>query len=621
MRVEEIWKENVMRDRRLSTFRLTAGAIAVAGAFTALATVEAAQPRFPWMTWSKVANSSDPMPGAPGGRTFNSFNQPSVNMDGLVVFRARSRGGPPLGPPTHGIYIRDMFHGDVPTSPIERILDRTTEVPQPNNLLVPPGGPGLTAFGETPSFPRIDMWSGTIATRGNHRPVWRYVLPDGSETRAGTTGIYTNPFGDLVTGAAKLGAVPDFDFLAVPGVEPPTMFDVFPGAPAIVDGATIVFKGNYTVSGPTFAAFNATVGKTGVYYRDLEDDPIFLDDGTELSPAGGMEPVVLIADSAHTLIPGTTRVFGSTAPPSAADGQAVFAGFDDEESPTLGGIYLAPLAPYDPLTEQPDLKTLVGIGQRVPGEGARMTFRHLGEGMAFDGRYVAFWGAWGSATRTVRLYCPVEGNRDRLDYCNRRLVCADTDEALGDPDSICDDVTDPHYPRCYQDKPVPVRQGIFVHDTAAGGRTRTVAKTGARFDEFLFWNYSGKAPCVGSGHGEEGGDEDGEPARWRSSAYVAVSGFGKGKAAFTAFKAARRGDVGIYLGQQPGRVIIPLLDTTMDGQALDPEAPAASTIIELGLEREGLRGDWLAISAKMGIEGGTEEEGTAGIYITQLPLR
>jgi hypothetical protein len=58
-------------------------------------------------------------------------------------------------------------------SPIVRILDRKTEVPQPNNAHYPPSNPGLlTTFVETPSFPRIDMLSDTIATRGNHQPVW-----------------------------------------------------------------------------------------------------------------------------------------------------------------------------------------------------------------------------------------------------------------------------------------------------------------------------------------------------------------------------------------------------------------------------------------------------------------
>ena len=72
----------------------------------------------------------------------------------------------------------------------------------------------------------------------------------------------------------------------------------------------------------------------------------------------------------------------------------------------------------------------------------------------------------------------------------------------------------------------------------------------------------------------------------------------------------------------------------MDGQLLDPEAPLGSTITELGLEIEGLRGDWLAISAKMGIEEDEEEDGEeddgeedddeedddmAGVYLTELP--
>ena len=56
----------------------------------------------------------------------------------------------------------------------------------------------------------------------------------------------------------------------------------------------------------------------------------------------------------------------------------------------------------------------------------------------------------------------------------------------------------------------------------------------------------------------------------------------------------------------------------MNGQVLDPEAPAGSRILEVGIEREGLRGDWLAINAKMGYEGGEEEDDMAGVYVTEL---
>ena len=192
------------------------------------------------------------------------------------------------------------------------------------------------------------------------------------------------------------------------------MFDVFPGAPAVTDGDTIVFKGNYTVGG---------AGKTGVFYRDLAQSP-----SPRTAPrwpcrgrfAGGVDR----QQHGHDDPGHRPQVFGSTSPPSAANGHVVFAGFDNEESPTLGGIYLAPLTQY-PSGGQPDLTTLVSIGGRVPGEGVNSTFNGLGEGGAFDGRYVGFWGAWGSETRTVRLYCPTEGNKDRIAYCNQELVCED----------------------------------------------------------------------------------------------------------------------------------------------------------------------------------------------------
>lgn len=575
------------------------GAAVSAGTTQAAPNDKAAPGPGPRFNWTTVVNNNDAMPGALPERNFNSYNQPSVNRDGLVVIRARSRGGAGAQP-THGIYTRDMSNDG---NPILRILDRNTEIPQPNNL-------GST-FVETPSFPRIDMDSAIIATRGNHQPVWGYV-PEGDpeETRAGTTGIYTNPFGVLVAGASKLGAVPEFSFFEVPEF-PGTSFDVFPGAPSVTGGDTIAFKGNYTVE---------NAGRTGVYYRTLLDEPIGNDD---LAPAGGNLPVVLIANSSSTLIPGTTTVFGSTAPPSAARGRVVFAGFDNEEHPTLGGLYLAALEPT------PDLATLVSIGGPVPGETGLEIFNGLGEGVAFDGRFVGFWGAWGEETKTVRVYCPTEGNRDRIDYCNQALVCADTGETIGDPDSICDDEGDPNYGRsCYQDKQVPVHQGIFVHDSKKG-RTESIAKTGSGFDDFLFWNYSGKTPCTGGGHSEEGAEDDGEAARWRSSSFVAVSSRGSGTAFNAAFKARREQLVGgahvnpvdgIFLRQWPGQGqdIVTVLDTTMSGQAVDPEAPAGATVTELGLERESLRGRWLVINAGMGVEGGAEEEGMAGVYITRV---
>ncbi len=246
-------------------------AIVTTLAISAAVTSVASPPPQPSFSWQTVVNNGDYIPTAnckpttpisPPCRKFNSYNQPSVNEKNLVVFRARSKGGSG-GEPVHGVYTRDMNKG----SAIVKILDRERLVANPNNQ--------SSAFVEPPSFPRIDMVSSMIATRGNHQPVFGYTLPDGTDTKVGTTGIYTNPFGSLITGASKLGAVPEFSFFEVPEF-PSVAFDVFPGAPAVTQGSTIVFKGNYTAGG---------VSKTGVYYRNLQN--------------GNTKPVVLIANNTH----------------------------------------------------------------------------------------------------------------------------------------------------------------------------------------------------------------------------------------------------------------------------------------------------------------------------------
>jgi len=423
------------------------------------------------------------------------------------------------------------------------------------------------------------------------------------------------PGSPLVTGASLLGAVPEFsDLFAVPGVTPATRFDVFPGAPAITDIGVIAFKGNYTDGS----------GKTGVFYREVTAED-----------AGGAAAIELVANSDTPVpnpgacTPGT--LFGSTAPPSAAGNNMVFVGFDDEDDPTCGGVYLAPLQPGSSLT------TLVGLEDTVPGQGDE-TFTQLGEGLSYDGRFVGFWGAWGAETKTVRLYCPQEGNRDRRFFCNRTpdpqtgVIPGGGD---GDENSICDDQDDPYFgARCYQEKAVPVNQGIFVYDTAGKGILYLVARAGAGadYDDFVYWNYSGAPPGVGEGEG------DAEPPRWRSSAFQAVSR--RAGATFRNTFLARNGSLdshnvfvnpvdGIYLGEVLGATapgITTLVQTGMDGTILDPEAvwdddEQAGTpdvplpIASLALERDAFRGGWLAITASMG----NEEAGWAGIYLTRMP--
>ncbi|WOJ93124.1 hypothetical protein R0135_15245 [Congregibacter variabilis] len=588
-------------------------------------------------TWNTVVNNSDQIPGYPG-RFYNSYNPPSLNSNALVVFRARSTGR--SRGPVSGVFYRDMA---VAGGAIKTLADRDTEVPYPNNTCYPVGGesgegeqaiecdnPGtqwsLATFNEFPSFPRIALTADAVATRGNHPPVWTYsvnsentLTPQGEEeeeiTRAGTTGAYVklearHDESPLVTGSSLLGEVPEFsDLFSVPGVATATRFDVFPGAPAITDAGVIAFKGNYSDG----------TGKTGVFYRQVT-----------ANNAGGSAKIQLVANSDSQIpnpgdcIPGTT--FGSTAPPSAAGDQMVFVGFDNENDPSCGGIYLAPLQPGSVLT------TLVGLEDRVPGQG-NARFNQLGEGLSYDGRFVGFWGAWGEEKKTLRLYCPQEGNRDRRDFCNNvGQFDPQTGTATGDINSICSDETD-NTDLCYQERDVPINQGIFVYDLTGKGKLRLVARSGvdAEYDDFVYWNYSGKPPGVGEG------EDAAEPPRWRSSAFQSVSQRAGGT--FRIAFLARNGELdsrkvytnavdGIYLGEVLGSTapsVTTLVQTGMDGTILDPAAvwdddEAGQTpkvplpIASLALERDAFRGGWLAITASMGVE----EAGWAGIYLTRV---
>ena len=511
--------------------------------FTMLVVPAISQAGIAQIVWTTVVNNGTLMPES--GKTFNSYNQPAVNSSGLLVLRARSKGGA-SGEPMHGIYIRDMA---VANSPTARIFDRTSLVPAPNRT-------GAT-FIEFPSFPRIGISGSTVVTRGRSQPVWSYLLPDGTEARAGTSGAYVQRSGSPLTGASQLGIVPDYSYYEVPGASPGTRFDEFPGAPSVSD-PYVVFKGNY---------MEGTSGKTGVYYRDLR------------LRASEPAAVRLIADG-NTRIPNQAPqesiTFGSTAPPSAALDYAVFVGWDNEENPTIGGIYRTKLQP------NPVLQTLVALKSQVPGEPEGSQFNRLGEGLSFDGRYVGFWGAWGTETFPVTLYCPTEGNRDRIDFCNTQ------------------------YPNGHVVQ-IPVHQGMFVYDTLLN-KAYAVAKTGSQFDNFLYWNYSGMV--------EGGMETDGEPAKWRSSAFVALSG---NKFSFRiAFKGEKGGIDGLYFGSGPGlAATVKLLDTTTPGQSIDPAAPAGCTITSVGIERDGFRKSWLAITASMA--NATTGENWGGIYVTRIP--
>jgi len=515
-------------------------------------------------TWHTVANNGDLIPGT--DKTFNSYNQPAVNKHGLVVFRARSRGG--QGEPEHGIYVRNMDE----LGPIVTVFSRGEAVPQPNNALY---NGQLAQFNEFPSVPRIDAGSDTIATRAQSQPVWSYTM-NGTDTRTGTAGVYTNPLGMRTTGASMVGDVPGFGHFQVPIADLPegTGFDQFPGSPAVTERNTIVFKGNFSAGG---------TGGTGVFYRNVVAN-------------GGVAPIELIASS-FTDIPrrkgaqGAAVKFGSTAPPSAAGKYVVFAGYDNEARPTAGGIYRARLG-----TKPIVIEKVVAIGDPVPGE-RNQTFKAFGEAVSLssNGRTLLFWGSWGSATRTVTLTCPSEGNKAVRDYC--KLL---TGEGL--------------------EVQVPANQGFFVRDLQLG-TTTVIAKTGGEFEDFLYWNFSGRAPGVGGGEHEEGGEDTEELARWRTATFGAVSG--NGVPTVAAFKARTvAGKDGIFArATWPSKLgeITTLLETGMPGSTVDAETPFGAAITSVGIERDGFRGQWLALSVGMATDGGSEEDsGWAGIYTARF---
>ena len=502
--------------------------------------------------WTTIANNGTTMPGS--SVFFNSYNQPSVNVNGTVVFRARSKGGSG-GTPIHGIYL--YTPGKKLSGQLSLVFDKNSLVPPPNN--------NTSTFIEFPSFPRIDQLTDSIVTRGASQPVLTYTLPDLTETQAGTSGVYVQRTGKsgkgTLTAASQLGIAPGYEYFAVPGVDPATKFDQFPGAPSISDNL-VVFKGNYTTD----------ASKTGIFFRDI-------------AAANGISPVQRIADTS-TYIPDTSILFGATAPPSAALGKVVFTGWDNEESPTVGGVYLASIGP------DPTIKALVSIGDQVPGEEAGTVFTNVGESLGFDGRYVVFWASWGTETREIHLTCPVDGNKDVVAYC------------LG------------LYPDGFPTT-VPLHQGIFVYDTLPNKGSVplwAVAKTtSGGFSDFVYWVFSGKVP------GTEG-SEDGEPARWRSSSFAAVSA---GKKDFrVVFKAKTYGTAstldGIYtvLGPDASTVtpVIQVGDKVADLK-IDSQAPAGSEIVSVGLERDGYRGSWLALTASML---NSDNASWAGVYVTNL---
>jgi hypothetical protein len=367
---------------------------------------------------------------------------------------------------------------------------------------------------------------------------------------------------------------PDLSHFQVPNTVPGTKFDQFPGAPSPT-GNFVVFKGNWTDT-----ENGGSVGRTGVYYRNVTAN-------------GGTSPTQLVADS-KTEIPGSGgTLFGSTAPPSAAKGRMVFLGVDNEESPTVGGIYMAALDDNKLPDVASTLKTIVSIGDAVVDQ-SNAFFSRIGEALSFNGNKVGFWAAWGqkdgngnviTQTRAVTVSC------GSIDNATTSAFCLSQDNGVTMGSDIAGDGL--------YTFDVPVDQGLFITDVNSL-ETRLLAKTGSFFEDFVYWNFSGKIP------GEEG-EEDGEFARWRSASFIAANGWD------AVFKGDTvEGKTGLYsmFGGQFGT----LAELGMDGGLIDPDA-AGLPITSLGIERDGFRNGWLAINASM-TDG---ESSMAGVYVAMVP--
>lgn len=288
-----------------------------------------------------LVDRTDSIPGASG--LFNSFNAPAIDANGNVVFRGRG-SGPQGSSGVQGIYITTVAN---PES-ILRIADRSTVVP----------GSDSATFNSFPSFPRIE--NGQVIFRGVSEP----VAPE----LEGNAGVYVGTATGLTTAADRQSMVPPENLL---------FFDQYPGAPDIATISRLgrvqsvaVFKGNASVEeAPTEEAATET---TGVYFRSMTRN----------------SPIVMIADT-MTAIPGSETLFGSTAPPSAHGNLVVFVGSDNEDMPTIGGIYVADITAKD---VPGSVRPLVEIGDAIP-DGGGASFARFNETLSFDGRTVAFFGS------------------------------------------------------------------------------------------------------------------------------------------------------------------------------------------------------------------------------------
>lgn len=108
--------------------------------------------------------------------------------------------------------------------------------------------------------------------------------------------------------------------------------------------------------------------------------------------------------------------------------------------------------------------------------------------------------------------------------------------------------------------------------------------------------------------------DDAEPPRWLSAPFLAVS---NGRVVFKARTGERdENNVyvdpvdGIYLGCIAARSdVVTIVETGFDGSTIDPEIPPGILpVVGVGIERDGFRGKYLALTVSMALETESEED-------------
>jgi hypothetical protein len=509
------------------------------------------------LIWYSVADTSTLVPG--NTVPFSIFGLPAINSNGLVAFSGISAPSTSETGETSSVLGVYTASSNNPAQSLKKVADTATLVPAPNTLTY---GQTLAKFGGFSPNASIDQSSPVVGFAANHPPVMQV-----GSGKAGSAGLYGNPATSLLTGVGLITVDP-YTYFQVPDLTMPagTPFGALPVSPAVVNGTTFVFKGDY---------LNGTTLAMGVYFRDLQ-------------ASNGASPVELIASTVSTMIPNQGVRFGYIGAPSAVGSDVVFVGYNRKDSPAAGGIYYSPLLPAPPSGDPTNLVPLVTIGSPVPGETA--TFNQFSDNISFDGRYVGFWGAWGTETTTRHITCPTDINPTVSAYCQTVF-----------PDGY--------------DAKVPVHQGIFVYDRQTQTIT-TIAKTANGFSDFTYWPFVGTPPEVppttGGGSGEV--EVSLEAPAFVLTPNVVVAGSTTGGFQ-VAFEASTGTADGIYMASGQGLdKIVTAVDTTMPSTTLNINADPTSQIKSIYLGREGMRDNWLTIGSTM-VDSATKAT-TSGIFST-----